>query len=163
MTCSGLNSCMNCCSRSRASAPPGERTPIDGQQEAIALGDDDVQAHVAGDEVLELVADRADQRRVDAEVGAGAQRIGGAGGAAAARRRGIEVEVGLVRVARVARRQVAAAGDAMEDPRLHGHGGLSGSLQISCDRRRRASPADRRARRWRTRGRSAGRSRRCAR
>ena len=95
-----------------------------GEQEAIALGDDDVQADVAGDEVLELVAHGADQRRVDAEVGAGAQGIGGGAGVAVALR-GVDVEVGLVQVARVARRQVAAAGDAMEDPRFHGHDGLS--------------------------------------
>jgi hypothetical protein len=99
-----------------------------GEQEAIALGDDDVQADVAGDEVLELVAHGADQRRVDAEVGAGAQGIGGGAGVAVARR-GVDVEVGLVQVARVARRQVAAAGDAMEDPRFHGHDGLSLSVR----------------------------------
>ena len=98
------------------------------QQEAIALGDDDMQAHMAGDEVLELVAHGADQRRVDAEVGAGTKRIGAGASFGAAARSGVDVEVGLVQVARVARRQVAAAGDAadaldaMENPRFHGHG-----------------------------------------
>ena len=99
-----------------------------GEQEAIAVGDDDVQPHVADDEVLELVAHGADQRRIDAEVGAGPERVARACSAFAVRK-SIDVEIGLVPA--LARRQVAAAGqaadalDAMENPRFHGHGWLS--------------------------------------
>ena len=45
-----------------------------GEEEAVALGDRQVQAHVAGDEVLELVADRVDQRPIGAEVLGARQR-----------------------------------------------------------------------------------------
>ena len=91
------------------------------EEEAVALGDRQVQAHVAGDEVLELVADRVDQRTVGAEVlGARQRRLargdalaaldpGRCAGRTAGRRRAIEIGA---RLGQVAARLPARSSDA---------------------------------------------------
>ena len=54
-------------------------------------------------------------RRNSRQMQAATNQVAARSGVAVARR-GVDVEIGLAQVARFARRQVAAAGDAMEDP-----------------------------------------------
>ena len=107
----------------------GRRAHADRREhEAVPVGDDDVQANVAGDESLELLADGADQWRVGTErVGAGERRRLGEQAGARSRFASGRVESGVAARGRVARRQVGPAGGgaealhALEHPRFDGH------------------------------------------
>ena len=90
-----------------------------GQHEAVVIGDRQMQSHMAHDEVLELVADRGDQRCVGPEVlGFGQRGVGRLAARPAGCRR---------RESRLARREVPThddavdAMDAVEDPRFERH------------------------------------------
>ena len=89
-----------------------------GQQEAVAFGDRQVQAHMAGDEMLEFVADGADQAGVGAQVfGLGQHCIGGVGLRAAARCRGRRaIRRRFTRRQIVARRQAVDTVCPLENP-----------------------------------------------
>ena len=86
-----------------------------GEEEAVALGDRQVQAHVAGDEVFELVAHGSDQHAIGAQVLSAGQLRG-------QRFRWCRLEC------RFTLGQVGAAGDPLhamhvvEDPGLERHG-----------------------------------------